>query len=242
MKKIILILLTFWLTVSEASLQERFSRATPGDYVVTAQEGHYSLLLIRAISQERLSLEEISVPAKHIDLKRLNWKKWVGEKAPGHTSWVVYEIDRSSAQLISCFSYSKNGWLYLDESEQFLTRLMRLPLEKIPETQRKKIGPQPLPGETDRRAAWNPPLVIEGKKVAKPIFETMRTKWPDDGSKLALCTIELYFSQADPTFAFPYWMEIQSPHYAFKVRTIDSGRHLISPVGKPCPHFQKSVD
>jgi hypothetical protein len=243
MKKIILTLLTFWIAHSEASLKERLSQATPGDYIVTAQEGHYSVLLIRTNSQKLLSLEEISVPAGHIQLKQWNWKKWVEEKAPGHTSWVLYEIDPASAKLISCFSYSKNGWIYLDESEQFLTQLMRLPLEKIPEADRKKIGPQPPPGGEDRRAVWNPPLVIEGKKASKPTFEAMRTKWPEDGSKLSLCTIELYFSKENPTF--PYWMQIQSPHYAFKVRTIDSGHQLISPqhpAGKPCSHFQKSVD
>lgn len=242
MKKIILIFLLSTLFHWVASpriyaappcLQEKFSESASGDFVVTAQEGHYSLLLIRSISPQRLYLEEVSVPLGHIDLKKIDWKGWVEGKAPGHTSWTLYEIDRSSGKLVECFSYSKNGWLYLDESEQFLTRLLFLPLERVPEEQRKKIGPQPLQGETDRRATWNPPLVVEGKKISKPTFEVMKAKWPEDSSRLSLCTVELYFSKEDLSLAFPYWIEIQSPHYAFKVRAIDSGHNLSSPMRAP---------
>lgn len=155
------------------------------------------------------------------------------QKAPGHTSWTLYEIDQRSGQLVECFSYSKNGWLYLDASEQFLTRLLTLPLHPVPQQERKKIGPQPLNGEGDHRSLWTPTLVIEGKKVAKPIFEVVKTQWPDDGSRLALCSIELYF---DKGFPLPYWLEVHSPHYTFKVRTIDSGHTLVSPMTGPMPH------
>ena len=221
---------------SPRCLQQKFTHAQAGDFVVTAQEGNYSLLFIRSLTADTLFLEEISVPEKQIEIKKIDWKKWTENKAPGHTSWTLYEIDRKSGSLIECFSYSKNGWLYLDESEQFLTKLLKLSLSPISEKERKKIGPQPISGEPDQRALWNPTLVIEGEKIEKPTFDVLKTKWPDDGSRLAQCSIELYFSKQHPDFPFPYWLEVHSPHYAFKMRTIDSGHGLISAMSGPMPH------
>lgn len=218
------------------SLKEKFTHAQSGDFIVTSQDGNYSLLFIRQITSQILLLEEISVPSQHIDLKKTTWKNWVKEKAPGHTSWTLYEIDRGSGQLIECFSYSKNGWLYLDTSEQFLTRLFALPLSSVLQTERKKIGQRPNQNEEDRRSLWNPPMVVEGKKSLKPTFEVLKTQWPEDGSRLSLCFIELYFSKEDPSFPFPYWLEVHSPHYTFKMRTIDSGHGLVSAMQGPMPH------
>ncbi len=220
----------------ELSLQHKFAAAQAGDFIVTAQEGNYSLLFIRSITADILLLEEISVPQKHIELKTTDWKTWVNNKAPGHTSWTLYEIDRQSGNLIECFSYSKNGWLYLDQSEQFLTQLFKLPLKIVSEAERKKIGPQPTKDDVDARAVWNPPVVIEGIKIAKPLFDVLKTQWPDDGSRLSLCAVELYYSKQQPNFPFPYWLEVQSPHYNFKMRTIDSGHNLFSPMAGLMPH------
>lgn len=220
----------------ELTLQQKFTEAQAGDYIVTAQEGNYSLLFIRSITADILLLEEIAVPQTQIELKTIDWKHWVKAKAPGHTSWTLYEIDRSSGALIECFSYSKNGWLYLDQSEQFLAQLFKLPLKAMPPADRKKIGPPPSAGETDSRALWNPPAVFEGKKIPKASFDVMQTRWPDDGSRLSLCFVELYFSQQQSTFPFPYWLEVHSPHYAFKMRTIDSGHSLVSPMTGTMPH------
>src|SRR5262249_38677008 len=158
-------------------------------------------------------------PEHQIDVKKIHWQDWVAKKAPGHTSWTLYEIDRKDGKLIECFSYSKNGWLYLDESEQFLTRLLTLDLHAVPEQERKRIGPPPVQGDEDRRGLWNPPLVAEGKKIAKPSFDVYKTRWPDDSTRLSLCFIELYFRNDEPSFPFPYWIEVQSPHYSFKMRT-----------------------
>lgn len=239
MKKIFLTALLFLclqVYAAPTSLQEKLSHAKTGDFIVTAQEGNYSLLCVRSITTETLLLEEISVPSKQIDLKTIEWKKWAAEMAPGHTSWTLYEIDRQTSKLIECFSFSKNGWLYLDQSEQFLTHLIALPLSSVPSGERKKIGPQPAQGETDRRSAWNPPLIIDGQKMTKPAFEVLKTRWPNDGSRLSLCNIELYFSKSQPDFPFPYWLEVQSPHYTFKMRTIDSGHNLLSSMHGPMPH------
>lgn len=219
-----------------ATLQEKFTGAQAGHFIVTAQEGNYSLLFIRSIASDTLVLEEISAPAKQIDLKTIDWKKWAAEKAPGHTSWTLYEIDRTTGELIECFSVSKNGWLFLDASEQFLARLLTLPLSAVKSAERKKIGLPPVSGEDDRRPLWNPPLVYEGKKNSKPDFDVWQTQWPDDSTRLALCTIELYFAKSHPSFPFPYWIEVHSPHYAFKMRAVDSGQGLVSALPGPMPH------
>lgn len=223
------------LQLEAVTLQEKFEQAQPGDYIVTAQDGNYSLLFLRAMNEKSFLLEEISVPSHLIDLKSVAWKNWLQSKAPGHTSWTLYEVDRASGELIECFSYSKNGWLLLDASEQFLTRLLTLNLSPVPEKERKKIGPQPAAGETDRRATWTPTLVFEGSKHPKPSYDILKTQWPDDHSRLALSTIELYFSKDRPAFPFPYWLEIKSPHYAFKMRAVDSGSGLRSPMSGAMP-------
>jgi hypothetical protein len=213
--------------------RQKFAKAQEGDFVVTAQASHYSLLFIRSLKEHTLSLEEISIPSNQIDLKKIDWKKWVAAKAPGHTSWTLYEIDRITGKLVTCFSFSRNGWLHLDNSEQFLARLLTLPLTPVPLSERKRIGPQPSTGEEDRRAFWTPPLTINGKKISKPSFDVLKAKWPADGSRLSLCQFEFYFSKEEPTFPFPYWLEVHSPHYAFKMRTIDSGYELSSPMQLP---------
>lgn len=233
---LLLIFIPLCAKQSPLSLKEKFATAEPGDFVVTAQQSNYSLLCIRSITPEVIIFEEISIPSAQIDLKSNNWKQWVLDKAPGHTSWTLHEIDRETGNLIECFSCSKNGWLHLDRADQFLTRLFSLPLTPIPLGERKKIGPKPTNGEIDHRAPWNPPLVIEGKKIEKPSFDALKTRWPDDGTLLSLCFIELYFAKAPVSLPFPCWLEVQSPHYTFKMRTIDAGKGLVSPLSGPMPH------
>ncbi len=219
--------------VAAQSLNEKLARSEPGDFIVTAQDGNYSLLFVRAIKGKILLLEEVSVPSPHVDLKKIQWKKWVKEKAPGHTSWTLYEIDTDSGKMLTCFSYTKNSWLYLDPSEQFLTRLLTLPLTSVLPNERKKIGKEPNPQEEDRRSFWNPPLFVEGKKLNKPAFEVLKARWPEDKSLLAQSLIEFYFSADHPSFPFPYWIEVHTSHYTFKIRAIDSGHQIISPMPNP---------
>ncbi len=233
----ILFILLFTLYQLEAAplrLQDKFMHAQEGAYIVTAHDQAYSLLLLRSLTSDVLLLEEISIPAQQVDLKQINWKKWLAEKAPGHTSWTLYEIDLNQGTLMECFSLSKNGWIYLDEQEQFFVRLLTLPFSPLAPTQRKKIGPAPQ-GEDDHRKPWNPSLIRDGKKDPKPTFDVVHTQWPEDRTLLSLCDVELYFD-AKTSFPFPYWIEVKSPHYAFKVRTIESGHQLTSPFTMPMPH------
>ena len=216
-------------------LAEKFKAADPGDYVVTLQDNTCCLLLLKSVNLDQLLLEEISIPLELVCLKSMNWRQWLEQKAPGHTTWTLYEIDLKRQELIECFSYSKNGWVYFDQQEQLFSKLFCLPFESVLVDQRKKIGPPPIEGE-DYRKIWNPPVIVDGKKKSPPHCDAYKVCWPQDGSVLSLCNVELYFDTDRPSFPFPYWIEIKSPHYTFKIRTIESGKGLSSPLLSRMPY------
>jgi hypothetical protein len=221
---------------SAISLKAKLLQAHPGDYIVTEQNKNYSLLAIRSVLHSTIVLEEISIPANQMDASKTPWKKWVESEAPGHTSWTWYEIDLENGTLNECFSFSKQGWLVFNESEQFFTKLISLPLSKTPPDQQRRIGPPPLSGETDHRHVWYPSLIVEGKKVDKPSFEVWQGHWPKDDTMLSQCKIEMYFVRGRNAFPFPYWIDVSNPHYTYKIRVVDSGSGLISPIPGPMPH------
>jgi hypothetical protein len=221
---IISILLTTFL--NGFSLKDKIIKGNPGDYVVTEQMGTYTVLLIRSLTDRHLLLEEIDVPTLNYDPQTSTWKDWISQEAPGHTAWVSYLIDLDQNKLLESYSYSRGAWLYAEDPNNFLARLMTLSLEKTPLDKRKRIGPPPN-GDEDHRALWMPSVVFEGKKIDKSPVTAWTTKWPHDSSIISGCEIEVYFSG----FAFPYWIEIKSPHYRASIRTLDSGRQMSSPKG-----------
>ncbi len=111
-----------------------------------------------------------------------------------------------------------------------MNQLLTLPFRPSRDNERKRVGPPPMPGEIDRRKLWKPQRILEGKKTKMTEYEVLRTKWPSDKTRLAGCIIEVYLDVNQPNFPFPYWMEIQSPHYTFKLNTVDSGRGIQSPM------------
>ncbi len=224
---------SFQKTLPKNSLSQRFVQATPGQYIVSSYGKSYNLLFIRSLSGSTLNLEELTLPSSGVDLKTFNWQTWLNQGAEGSTSWTIYQIDLHTAELLGCYSHTKKRWMGLEDSEQFLTKLLFLTFERVPPHERKKIGHPPPPGESDTRAVWNPPLVILGKKISKPKFEVWRATWPKDGSLLSSCRIELFFNQETPTFPFPHWIEVQSTHYTFKQHIVDSGFSLTSPITLP---------
>jgi hypothetical protein len=219
-------ILSFLLTtfLNGFCLKDKITKGQPGDFVVTEQAGTYTVLLIRSISPEYLILEEIDIPTINHNHETVYWKEWIGLEAPGHTAWISYLIDLQSNRLLECFSHSKGTWLYADDPNNFLARLMTLSLEKTPEDKRKRIGP-PIAGEIDHRSLWKPAITFEGKALDKAPISVWSTRWPQDNSIIANCEIEVYFSQ----FAFPYWIEIKSPHYKASIRTLDTGTKMSSP-------------
>ena len=65
-------------------LQEKFTQAQVGDYVVTAHDDAYSMLLLRSHTKDVLILEEVSIPSQQVDLKHINWRQWLAQKARPH--------------------------------------------------------------------------------------------------------------------------------------------------------------
>ncbi len=227
MRLILLCLCIFMGTLyAETSLKERLLNAQPGDYIVTTQGSTTSVLMVRAIDPPRLILEEITVPHK---TRPSSWKEWVAQKAPGHTGWVAYVFDCENNGLTQCYSHQQKQFLFVNKADYFLASLITMPLNPTKESERKRVGAAPEAGEIDRRKIWLPSLIREGKKVDAPRFDIMRAKWPSDKTLLAGCTIELYLD-SELAFPFPYWLEVQSPHYTFKIHAVDSGRGMVSPM------------
>lgn len=230
MRTLITLLLVYIFPLSAMTLKEKFSHALPGDFIVTEQSKNYSILFIRAITPKSVILEEITAPENSLDSTKQTWLGWIQERAPGHTSWISYEIDLENDRLMESYSYTENRWLYLQDSDYLMAKLLTLKLNPVRESDRRKIGPPPAAGERDIRAVWNPTLIVEGKKVIKPKSEVFHGIWPDDNTLVAGCGIEFYFDAGRPNFPFPFWIEIQSRHYALKIRSIDTGTGLTSPM------------
>jgi hypothetical protein len=207
------------------SLKDKMVKGAPGEFVVTQQGGTYTVLLIRSLSEEAMVLEEIDAPTVNLEVDKVVWKSWVAAGAPGHTAWISYVIDLKQDKLLKGYSHTREAWLYIDDPNHFLTKLLSLPLEKTPQSQRKKIGPPPPAEEADNRSLWMPSVIFEGKKIAKSEVSAWRCRWPADSSVIAGCEVEIYFSQ----FTFPYWIEIRSPHYKASIKTVDSGKEMVSP-------------
>ncbi len=229
------------LLANALTFKDKLLGAKVGDFVVTEQNKIYSVLLVKAIFETSIELEEISVPMHSFDSKKMGWRAWLDQNAPGSSSWMVYHLDFVEEKLQESYSLTQNKWLYTDETDYLLAKLLTLSLTPVPEKERRRIGPSPEEGVEDRRALWNPPLVRESAKVKKPCYEVYRGKWPKDSSELSECTILLYFDKENPSFPFPYWLELSNGYISIKLRTVDSGTKLQTPLTRvelpPYFHF-----
>ncbi|NNM43241.1 MAG: hypothetical protein HKM07_02735 [Chlamydiae bacterium] len=233
MKKIfiILFLCAAPLVWGEPSLKERFTSGQKGDFIVTKQSDLYSILLIKSISEHFLTLEEICVPVETYKTQNLSWRDWVKKHAPGHTSWNIYQIDLHENQLSESFSVMHRRWNFLEQSQNFFAKLLALPFYKVLPEKQRKIGAASS-DEIDKRALWTPPLTIDGKSTKHPSFEVFETTWPKDMSELSQSAVQMYFNKNEPTFPFPYWIEISTTHYAMRIQIVDSGRGFFTPSGE----------
>ncbi len=229
-KALIFFLLLTSLIYSDVTIKDRLIKATPGDYIVTAQGSNYSVLLLRSKEGSRVVLEEITVEQSKIDTKKTTWKKWIESKGPNAISWTAVALDLEKQLLTQCYSYTDKQWLIIEEADYLFKNLLSLPFRPTRDNERKRVGPAPMPGEIDRRKLWKPQLTREGKKSKGAEYEVLRSKWPADKTQLAGCIIEFYLDAANPTFAFPHWIEVQHPHFTFKIRAIDSGSSVSSPM------------
>ena len=209
--------------LSAAPLVERIQGAQSGDYIVFEAGKTVTLLAIRSIDRNRLVLEEISAPSQSLKEMPISWSDWVRKNAPGHTSWSMIEIDLNQNKVLECYSFSKSAWV--SEEQGLMSTLLNLPLFPVNASDCRKIGPPPQPGEPDLRKQWNPPLVVEGKKLEKALFDVFETFWPQDGSELAGKKVAVYLDRENHS-ALPYWIQVETAHATASVRAIDSGKRL----------------
>ena len=205
------------------TLKEKFENAESGSYIVTEFQNVLSLLRIHSLEGDKLYLEEINAPANSPLVKKKKWEEWIQNKAPGASSWLLYEIDLKKGSITDCYSFDQKTHINLENQQSFLATLMFLTLEPITGFDRKKIGPKPQDEGSDQRKVWNPPKIVSGKKIKGTHFLAMRTKWPKDDSELSQRTIDLYFDEKEDSFPFPYWIEVGDTHNVFKLRVTDSG-------------------
>lgn len=211
-------------------LRNNLDRAQTGDFLVTAQNKNYTILIVRSKEGEQLSIEEITMPMSRVPKENFSWRNWVEKKAPGHTCWVMYMINLPSGQVQQTYSFTKNEWVTIPQSQNFLSTLLNLKLKRIDDSERKKVGPPPASDSFDRRSYWQPSLIVDGKTIKGVTFDAWRTRWPKDGSDLSGKIIEVYVPKENDKYPsyFPYWLQVSGVVGNAKVRIVDSGTGLFS--------------
>jgi hypothetical protein len=213
-------------------IKENIRKAQAGDWIVTAFDNNYTLLLVTNHQPQQIFFEEITVPLKKLPGSFTSWKNWVTQGAPGHTSWVSYALDLDQGKMEGAYSYVRGSYITIQAGEAFLSNLFRLFFKKVPALERKRIGPRQCIGsEMDPRSIWNPRLIFEGKPQTNVLFDAWKTRWPQDGSELSGKTIEIYLPLEGSTRIdyFPYWLQVSGWIGKAKIRVIDSGTDLVSP-------------
>jgi hypothetical protein len=215
---------------SELVLRQNLARANIGDYIVTAQNKSYTALLVRSKNDKNMVIEEITLPSSKVPKNFAGWKQWLKAGSKGNTCWVSYDISLAEGAIIGAFSYTRNEWFSVSQSQNFLSTLLNLQLKPIPMNERKKIGPPPNSGTPDRRSIWQPQLIVEGQPVPDVQFDGWRTRWPKDGSELSGKAIEIYVPRDQGQYPsyFPYWLQVSGMVGKAKVRIIDSGTGLLA--------------
>jgi len=79
-------------------LKDSLRSAEAGNYVVILQNKNFSLLHIFQTQENSLIIEEISAPIKLKSKLGGDWQKWLDDHAPGHISWIMYELDLETAK------------------------------------------------------------------------------------------------------------------------------------------------
>ena len=208
------------------TLQEKFDQAEPGSYIVTEQNELVSLLHLHSKKDHRFLFEEVSTPFHQS--KKIDWVEWIKKGAPGHTSWILYEVDTEKRCVTECYSLTRKAWIPTDEMDAFLIPLISLELHFLSEEDRLQKGATARPGTISSRP-WGPPQVRHGKKVKDPQYDVYTAKWPHDSSDLSGKQIVLYFDKNEEQFPFPYWLQARDGALKFKMRAVDSGTGLTSP-------------
>lgn len=227
------IILSVWCSTAFGGiyLKDNLQKAERGDFIVTSQNKTYTILHVYEKDKNKLTLEEVSLPAQRAKAIGGSWRTWIQSGAPGHTSWMMYTINLLNGSVEKCFSFSKNRWCDPSATENFLGKLLNLHLKLVPLKERKRVGILTTSPAFDRRRLWQPKLIVDGMIIPGISFNAWRTRWPNDSSPLSGKKIEVYVPAENtpyPTY-FPYWLQIYGGIGKAQLRVIDSGKGLISP-------------
>lgn len=225
------VILFHWNLFSETSLflRDNLKLAQPGDFIVISNQNTDTMMYMREKKGNILTVEEIAIPENKRKKHLMSWKEWVRQEAPDHTSWVLYDLDLQTGQMLRYYSFTKKGWYDIPEADNFLFKLLNLKFSLIPDSQRKRVGPR---GKgPDFRPLWQPVMKIDGKVIKGVAFDAWQTRWPKDGGDLSGKSIEVYLPQQGQSYPsyFPYWLQISGAIGKAKIRIIDSGYSLYFP-------------
>ncbi len=218
---------------ADLSLRHNLHKAKAGDYIVTSQNRTNTLLMVTDRTDSLIRIQEISIAEGRFPAHIHSWREWLNQNAPGHTAWIVYDLDAHSGQLLQVFSYTQNCRLEGAAADSYLGTLLNLNLEAMNYRQRRRVGPS-QDGGKDTRGLWQPRLVVEGQVVPGATFSAWKARWPNDGSELAGKTIELYLPEQEGNYPsyFPYWVQVSGVVGKARMRIVDSGTLPIPPPKK----------
>ena len=209
------------------SLKDKFMMGECGSYLVSEQNELVTLLHLHSKHEDLLIFEEVTLPLHAA--KEITWKKWLESGAKGHTAWILYEVDLQKRRVLRTFSVTEQAWIRADEIESFLIPFLFMELTPLSDGERIKKSPSPKAGELETRF-WAPPQVLEGIKQEDPLYDVFCSRWPNDASELAGQTLIFYFDQNRKEYPFPYWIQVREGVIKFKIKALDSGRGLFSPI------------
>lgn len=214
------------------TLKDKLANAKPGSFLVVEQNKTFTFYFIQESGSSIATIEEISIPASRFKEANVNWRGWFEQGAPGHSSWTISYVNLLNGHLEKAYSCTHQGWIDLTHGTPFLTTLLNLNFQQIPDNQRRRVGLPPGYGKPDRRPIWNPRITVDGNPLAIPCT-VWKSRWPNDGSELARKLIEVYLPDTNmhpsiPSF-FPYWLEVEGRLGSAKIRVVDSGTGAVSP-------------
>ena len=214
------------------TLKEKIIAAQDGDYLVTLYDRTYTLFHIIEVTVDLIVIEEVSISQIEWKEQGTDWKSWLQKGGIGNQSWVVYELDLKTANILEYYSLTRKGWLDVLPQENFISSLFNLEFKRVPDEKRRKIGREPSPGAIDVRRNWNPPLYFEGKKLSKVEYEVWKTRWNKDESPLSNKEIHIYLPEgkSDLPSYYPYWLQVSNDFAKAHIRVVDSGRNMKSSV------------
>jgi hypothetical protein len=213
------------------SLLDEFAKAQTGDFVVFSKQKHYIVFHFAEVSEQKLTLEEITVLEDSFQKKSVNFKEWIANKAPNYSSWNLFILDRKTGALEASYTLKDTSWVHNVASFPFLPQLLTLSLEKVPLVAQKKVGVPPQEGFEDLRKPWRPKFIVDGKPIDGGFeVDVYKTRYKESGA-LSDKVIYLYFPRSQKALSyFPYWIEVMQIVGKETLPVVDSGKGMKSPI------------